>query len=191
MNTYPYATSDDRLVEHLIRTADASRRDDGTDIPLGELCRRAAQRLQAAREPITATIRITEEGSVVFSFPVPGDERIYVAGVSPRLPGGGRARRIMEHRCLPGEDVKAVEAQAAIRVEEAVLADAESEDRPVYSEGIYGDGAAILKDGVMMTLEQVVAELNAETPSRSDGEETVDFVNHDDGTTKTFVTKRY
>ena len=33
-------------------------------------------------------------------------------------------------------------------------------DRPIYAEGICGDGAAILKDGVMMPIENVVAELN-------------------------------
>jgi hypothetical protein len=36
-----------------------------------------------------------------------------------------------------------------------------SEHRPVWTEGICGDGAAILKDGVMQPIEDVVAALNA------------------------------
>jgi hypothetical protein len=31
---------------------------------------------------------------------------------------------------------------------------------PLYTEGVCHDGAAILKDGVMMTIDQVLAELN-------------------------------
>lgn len=34
-------------------------------------------------------------------------------------------------------------------------------DKPEYTEGICNDGAAILKDGVIMPVEKVVAELNA------------------------------
>jgi hypothetical protein len=36
-----------------------------------------------------------------------------------------------------------------------------SEHRPVWTEGICGDGAAILKDGVMQPIEDVIAALNA------------------------------
>lgn len=32
---------------------------------------------------------------------------------------------------------------------------------PEYSQGICGDGAAILKDGVMLTIDEIVSELNA------------------------------
>jgi hypothetical protein len=34
-------------------------------------------------------------------------------------------------------------------------------ERPIWSEGICGDGAAILKDGVMQPIEDVIAALNA------------------------------
>jgi hypothetical protein len=37
----------------------------------------------------------------------------------------------------------------------------QSENRPVWTEGICGDGAAILKDGVMQPIEDVIAALNA------------------------------
>ena len=37
----------------------------------------------------------------------------------------------------------------------------EPEHRPVWTEGICGDGAAILKDGVMQPIEDVIAALNA------------------------------
>jgi hypothetical protein len=36
----------------------------------------------------------------------------------------------------------------------------EPRQRPIWTEGICGDGAALLKDGVMMPIEEVVAELN-------------------------------
>jgi hypothetical protein len=34
-------------------------------------------------------------------------------------------------------------------------------EAPYYSQGVCGDGAAILKDGVMLTIDEIVAELNA------------------------------
>jgi hypothetical protein len=37
---------------------------------------------------------------------------------------------------------------------------AEQRDRPIWTEGVCGDGAALLKDGVMTPIEEVVAELN-------------------------------
>jgi hypothetical protein len=43
----------------------------------------------------------------------------------------------------------------------AALAQPEPEHRPVWTEGICGDGAAILKDGVMQPIEDVIAALNA------------------------------
>ncbi len=36
-----------------------------------------------------------------------------------------------------------------------------NESRPIWTEGICGDGAAILKDGVMQPIEDVIAALNA------------------------------
>ncbi len=42
-----------------------------------------------------------------------------------------------------------------------------SEHRPVWTEGICGDGAAILKDGVMQPIEDVVAALNATSLAQS------------------------
>ena len=43
----------------------------------------------------------------------------------------------------------------------AALAQPEPVDRPTWTEGICGDGAAILKDGVMQPIESVIAALNA------------------------------
>jgi hypothetical protein len=43
----------------------------------------------------------------------------------------------------------------------ARLAQPESEVRPIWTEGVCGDGAAILKDGVMQPIESVIAALNA------------------------------
>lgn len=40
-------------------------------------------------------------------------------------------------------------------------AQSESMERPVWTEGVCGDGAAILKDGVMQPIEDVIAALNA------------------------------
>jgi hypothetical protein len=37
----------------------------------------------------------------------------------------------------------------------------ESTERPIWTEGVCGDGAAILKDGVMQPIEDVIAALNA------------------------------
>jgi len=51
----------------------------------------------------------------------------------------------------------AAEARAALAQREQPV----SERRPVWTEGICGDGAAILKDGVMQPIEDVVAALNA------------------------------
>ena len=42
----------------------------------------------------------------------------------------------------------------------ALLAQPEPEGLPHWSEGICGDGAAILRDGVMTPIEEVIAELN-------------------------------
>ena len=36
-----------------------------------------------------------------------------------------------------------------------------NESRPIWTEGICGDGAAILRDGVMQPIEEVIAALNA------------------------------
>ena len=36
-----------------------------------------------------------------------------------------------------------------------------SESRPIWTEGICGGGAAILRDGVMQPIEEVIAALNA------------------------------
>jgi hypothetical protein len=41
------------------------------------------------------------------------------------------------------------------------LAQPEPEERPIWTEGVCGDGAAILKDGVMQPIESVIAALNA------------------------------
>jgi hypothetical protein len=43
----------------------------------------------------------------------------------------------------------------------AALAQPEPVERPIWTEGICGDGAAILKDGVMQPIEDVIAALNA------------------------------
>jgi hypothetical protein len=43
----------------------------------------------------------------------------------------------------------------------AALAQPEPEERPIWTEGVCGDGAAILKDGVMQPIESVIAALNA------------------------------
>jgi hypothetical protein len=40
-------------------------------------------------------------------------------------------------------------------------AQSESTERPIWTEGVCGDGAAILKDGVMQPIEDVIAALNA------------------------------
>jgi len=42
----------------------------------------------------------------------------------------------------------------------------ESTERPIWTEGVCGDGAAILKDGVMQPIEDVIAALNAAEPSQ-------------------------
>jgi hypothetical protein len=41
------------------------------------------------------------------------------------------------------------------------LAQPEPEERPIWTEGVCGDGAAILKDGVMQPIESVITALNA------------------------------
>jgi hypothetical protein len=41
---------------------------------------------------------------------------------------------------------------------------------PVWSEGVCGDGAAILRDGVMVPIEEVVRELNSIAELREDAE---------------------
>ena len=41
---------------------------------------------------------------------------------------------------------------------------------PVWSEGVCGDGAAILRDGVMTPIEEVVRELNSIAELREDAE---------------------
>jgi len=43
----------------------------------------------------------------------------------------------------------------------AALAQNEPVERPIWTEGVCGDGAAILKDGVMQPIESVIAALNA------------------------------
>jgi hypothetical protein len=43
----------------------------------------------------------------------------------------------------------------------AEAAQPEPEERPIWTEGVCGDGAAILKDGVMQPIESVIAALNA------------------------------
>jgi hypothetical protein len=45
-----------------------------------------------------------------------------------------------------------------------------SERRPVWTEGICGDGAAILKDGVMQPIEDVIAALNATSLAKPEPE---------------------
>lgn len=42
----------------------------------------------------------------------------------------------------------------------SLTVDNHSEPIPVWTEGICGDGAAILKDGVMVPIEEVIRELN-------------------------------
>jgi hypothetical protein len=52
-------------------------------------------------------------------------------------------------------------ADPVIAKADAALAQPEPVDRPTWTEGICGDGAAILKDGVMQPIESVIAALNA------------------------------
>ena len=48
-------------------------------------------------------------------------------------------------------------------VERATLTQPEPEHHPTWTEGVCGEGAAILKDGVMQPIEDVIAALNATT----------------------------
>ena len=48
----------------------------------------------------------------------------------------------------------------------AALAEPEPEGAPVWTEGICGDGAALLRDGVMVPIEEVVQELNEGSQAR-------------------------
>jgi hypothetical protein len=45
-----------------------------------------------------------------------------------------------------------------------------NESRPIWTEGICGDGAAILRDGVMQPIEEVIAALNAAELSQPEPE---------------------
>jgi hypothetical protein len=52
-------------------------------------------------------------------------------------------------------------ADPVIAKADAALSQPEPVERPIWTEGICGDGAAILKDGVMQPIESVIAALNA------------------------------
>jgi hypothetical protein len=45
-----------------------------------------------------------------------------------------------------------------------------SSDTPLYTQGVCHDGAAILKDGVMMTVDEIVAELSRYAALRAENE---------------------
>ena len=49
----------------------------------------------------------------------------------------------------------------------AALAEPEPEGLPVWTEGICGDGATLLRDGVMVPIEEVVRELNRGAQARA------------------------
>ena len=80
-------------------------------------------------------------------------DRLTSHGDSPNGPG---------HRLILTVDVDELERLAAeARADLAQPEQPVSERRPVWTEGICGDGAAILKDGVMQPIEDVIAALNA------------------------------
>lgn len=62
----------------------------------------------------------------------------------------------------------------AVRDLAASLAQPKEVVRPIWTEGICGDGAAILKDGVMQPIEDVIAALNAAELARPEAGEPTD-----------------
>jgi hypothetical protein len=81
-----------------------------------------------------------------------------------------------DYRALCAELLEALDRQAASDPEadggllrhraRAALAQPEPVERPIWTEGICGDGAAILRDGVMQPIEDVIAALNAAEPAQ-------------------------
>lgn len=57
----------DTLVGRLIRIADASRREDGTDIPLGEQCREAAAEIERLTRELAEAQRASEYANDCFN----------------------------------------------------------------------------------------------------------------------------
>ncbi len=67
------------IVERLTRIADASRREDGTDIPLGEQCREAASEIKRLRAALAAEM---EGREINIATTVSNElERMYEDGV--------------------------------------------------------------------------------------------------------------
>jgi hypothetical protein len=64
---------------------------------------------------------------------------------------------------------------AAIDNARIALAQPEPEERPIWTEGVCGDGAAILKDGVMQPIESVIAALNAAELAQPEPEGATDW----------------
>ena len=64
----------------------------------------------------------------------------------------------LEKRCETLEEDRLLDRSAAAL--RAAVAQPVAEGVPHWSEGICGDGAAILRDGVMIPIEEVIAELN-------------------------------
>jgi hypothetical protein len=80
-----------------------------------------------------------------------------------------RASDAVEH------DAAAAEGDFLAAVDNAriALAQPEPEERPIWTEGICGDGAAILKDGVMQPIESVIAALNAAELAQPESEDPI------------------